>query len=79
MSAREDYWFTDEARKLNQHAPVGARFKSRKPVNDVSKKANEIADEAWRMLPDSCKEIMKGLKETYKESIVADVEHLFGN
>jgi hypothetical protein len=39
--------------------------------------AKELADEAWRMLPDSCKEIMKNLEVQYKESLAADIEHRF--
>ena len=40
--------------------------------------AKELADEAWRMLPDSCKDIMKNLEITYKESLAADIENRFG-
>jgi hypothetical protein len=39
--------------------------------------AKELVDEAWRMLPDSCKEIMKNLEVQYKESLAADIEHKF--
>lgn len=34
-----------------------------------------IANEAWRMLPDSCKIIMKALKKTYKASLAADIKY----
>ena len=35
-----------------------------------------IADEVWRMLPDSCKEIMKNLEVSFKESVAADVDDI---
>ena len=43
----------------------------------MENKGKKIADEVWRMLPDSCKEIMKGIKKSFKESIEADVNDLF--
>jgi len=42
--------------------------------------AKQLAQEAWHMLPDKCKEIMKDLEISYKESLSADIEHaLRGN
>ena len=34
-----------------------------------------ISREVWRMLPDSCKEEMKDIKDSFLESISADVNH----
>lgn len=42
-------------------------------------KGKVIADEVWRMIPDDCKVLMKGLKKTFKESIKADVDNLIDN
>jgi hypothetical protein len=45
--------------------------------NSIEQKADIIAQEAFRLLPDSCKEIMVGLKKTYIESLQADIIHQF--
>lgn len=40
--------------------------------------ALELAEEAWRMLPDSCKEIMgETLKTSFTESLTEDIKHAF--
>lgn len=41
-------------------------------AKEISKR---IAEEAWRMLPDNCKQAMEGLEKSYKESLAADIEH----
>ena len=43
------------------------------------KTSKDIADEVWRMLPDDCKNIMKPIKKSFKESIIADVDDLVKN
>ena len=39
------------------------------------KTARQLANEAWRMLPDECKEIMKDVKKSYINSLQADIAH----
>lgn len=46
--------------------------------NEIKKKASQLANEAWRMLPDSCKKIMGyKLKKTFIASLQADIEYEF--
>lgn len=46
--------------------------------NEIKKKAYQLANEAWRMLPDSCKNIMgEKLKKTFISSLKADIEYEF--
>jgi len=37
--------------------------------------SKELAQEAWDMLPDSCKDIMKNIKKSYIESLAAEIEY----
>ena len=40
------------------------------------KTSKDVADEVWAMLPDDCKNIMQSIRESFKESIVADIDDL---
>ena len=43
-------------------------------MSKYRKSAKDIATEAWYMLPNDCKEIMKDLKKSFIESLEADIQ-----
>jgi hypothetical protein len=40
----------------------------------IRKTAKQIANEAWYMLPNDCKVIMKDLKKSFIDSLEADIQ-----
>lgn len=43
-------------------------------MSKYRKSAKDIATEAWYMLPDDCKVIMKDLKKAFIKSLEADIQ-----
>ncbi|MDB4232185.1 hypothetical protein N9795_00615 [Candidatus Pelagibacter sp.] len=38
-----------------------------------------LAEEAWRMIPDTCKSSMAGIKDSYIESLTEDIRYAIDN
>jgi len=70
--------YTQEDRIISAMREFAEQSRQADVSGALQNAAKELADEAWRMLPDSCKEIMKNLEITYKGSLAADIEDMFG-